>query len=577
MSTANSHDVDAARLRSSSLSSLTSLVGLQLSSRLLTFILNQALFRLASPKAYGVAAIQFELLLSTILFLSREGVRGALLRVGNVTGKKALNVGFVPVLIGIPLALCTSVVYARNASDETRVQPMFVQSVVVYALAAVMELLAEPMHNMAMIELKTGIRVRAEGAGITLKTIVTFLVLLYDYTNRPKRDLALLSFALGQLAYGTCVFVIYAWNYNGRLRFSRASSKSWSIASYFDTDVLSLSITMTSQSLVKHFLTEGDKFILSWFSPLEDQGGYAVAVNYGSLIARIVFQPIEETLRMYFSKTLSHVTSTSSQTEEANPNLNLEQTSQPAQIKPNRSAISEASQTLLTLLHIQLSGSLFLLCFGSQYLGLVLQVFLPKQYLETSAPKILEAWIGYIPVLAVNGGLEAFFASAAGKGDVRRQSGWMLVFSIIYITSAIGLYKRNYGDVSLVYANIINLSARIVYVLNFVASFVRRHGHGAARGAGAESVNWRQVWPSTSLCVALLVSFAVVRGSEFQWRSMEVVQAQGRTAVFRKEVVAHVGTGGLLALICLWVWWKSSLRGVLRLASFRGSGKSKGD
>jgi Rft protein len=40
---------------------------------------------------------------------------------------------------------------------------------------------------------------------------------------------------------------------------------------------------MTYQSILKHILTEGDKLILSWLSPLEDQGGYAVAVNYGQL------------------------------------------------------------------------------------------------------------------------------------------------------------------------------------------------------------------------------------------------------------------------------------------------------
>lgn len=40
-------------------------------------------------------------------------------------------------------------------------------------------------------------------------------------------------------------------------------------------------MTMTLQSAVKHFLTEGDKLIISWFSPLHDQGGYAIATNYG--------------------------------------------------------------------------------------------------------------------------------------------------------------------------------------------------------------------------------------------------------------------------------------------------------
>ena len=40
---------------------------------------------------------------------------------------------------------------------------------------------------------------------------------------------------------------------------------------------------MTGQSVVKHFLTEGDKFLVSRLSPLEDQGGYAIASNYGAL------------------------------------------------------------------------------------------------------------------------------------------------------------------------------------------------------------------------------------------------------------------------------------------------------
>lgn len=57
----------------------------------------------------------------------------------------------------------------------------------------------------------------------------------------------------------------------------------WSnlIVKFFDPDALHLSMTMTSQSMVKHFLTEGDKFLVSYWSPLEDQGGYAIAVNYG--------------------------------------------------------------------------------------------------------------------------------------------------------------------------------------------------------------------------------------------------------------------------------------------------------
>ena len=63
---------------------------------------------------------------------------------------------------------------------------------------------------------------------------------------------------------------------------SHSNSNSTTI-SYFDAESLNLSIAMTGQSVVKHFLTEGDKFLVSRLSPSEDQGGYAIASNYGAL------------------------------------------------------------------------------------------------------------------------------------------------------------------------------------------------------------------------------------------------------------------------------------------------------
>lgn len=151
-----------------------------------------------------------------------------------------------------------------------------------------------------MVQLKTNVRVRAEGSGITAKSIVTFLVLLYDVRQGDKEGrLALLAFALGQLAYSlTCVVVylayfgvkklipqINAWvlfdaDLPGLTMISFREKKS----TFVDPQLFRLSATMTWQSIVKHVLTEGDKFILSWFSPLQDQGGYALAVNYGGCI-----------------------------------------------------------------------------------------------------------------------------------------------------------------------------------------------------------------------------------------------------------------------------------------------------
>ncbi|KAJ3904398.1 Rft protein-domain-containing protein [Lentinula edodes] len=535
---------------SSTTSTLTSLMGLQLFTRLFTFILNQALSRLASPIAYGIAAIQFDLMLSTILFLSREGVRGTLLRVKPIsetedTGKATLdpkkddattNVGFVPIIIGVPLALVTSLLYMATAGMETRKQPHFQLAVGIYVAAAVMELLAEPMHNMAMTSLKIHLRVRAEGVAITAKTLATFLVLVYDVSRGDEGgDLALLAFAFGQLWYGSSVFFIYLREFGRGGLITRMEKNPSGI--YFNHDVLALSMTMTSQSLVKHLLTEGDKFILSWFSPLQDQGGYALAVNYGSLIARIVFQPIEETLRLYFSRTLADITVASSPPSSTQAS----ETSIPA--------LKKAADALITLLQMQIIGSLFVLIFGTNYITLLLNVLLPPQYLNTSAPRVLEAWIWYIPVLAVNGGLEAFIASVALTKDVNKQSRWMVLFTVLYVASAIVLYRLDLGDAALVYANIINLSARIIYACRFSHTFFAAHN-------ASSTLKWREVLPPWSLVFGLTISAFFIRLSETMHSATKAVQKEGRIGVLSRPVLIHVAVGGILALSCgtLWAW-----------------------
>lgn len=142
-------DAGDTSLLNASFSSLSSLISLQLFSRLFTFILNQALFRIVSPKTFGTAAIQFELLLSTILFISREGVRNALLRARpSDEGRIArANLALLPSILGIPLAIIAAVGYSQIAEYETRIQPGFELSIGIYALAAVVELLSEPMHT----------------------------------------------------------------------------------------------------------------------------------------------------------------------------------------------------------------------------------------------------------------------------------------------------------------------------------------------------------------------------------------------------------------------------------------------
>jgi len=76
-----------------------------------------------------------------------------------------------------------------------------------------------------MVDLKTSVRVRAEGLGITAKSILTFLILLYD-SREGSGDFALVAFAVGQLAYSIVMFFTYTISFGwGVLRPKKPSSQ----------------------------------------------------------------------------------------------------------------------------------------------------------------------------------------------------------------------------------------------------------------------------------------------------------------------------------------------------------------
>ncbi|KAG8813827.1 Oligosaccharide translocation protein rft1 [Serendipita sp. 400] len=375
--TESSKDENKSSTASRLVAGASSLVLLQLLTRIVTFLLNQALVRLSTPQIFGTATIQFELLLSSIVFISREGVRLALLRSTEETRKHKItressevfsdsqgggtttdddgtkqirkrngskpakrvvtigegganseakqkilssNIATIPSLLGISLSIGLPLVYSWTASQEVKEQPHFHASVLIYTLSAVLQLAAEPMYILAQQELDFRARVTSEAAGVISRAAITVGVLLFakrsGKVGKSAHDQAdewgLLAFAFGQLGYGLSIFVIYLWTYRSRMTEWRWFPQSVMTLEKgrvrrrsFDPQLLTLTISMTIQSFIKHLLTEGDKLAVSRTSRLADQGGYAIAANYGSVVARILFQPVEEIARVYFSKTLA--------------------------------------------------------------------------------------------------------------------------------------------------------------------------------------------------------------------------------------------------------------------------------
>lgn len=205
---------------SNPLLTVRSLVLLQLLSRILTFTLNQSLLRLASPSVFGTAAIQFDLVCSSILFLSREGIRNALLRKTDVNNEvepkrrsqiHALSVA--PLQLGMVIAPLITGLYLWSSSQSTTSQQGFHVSLILYVASSLIELSIEPCYIQVHRSSppKINVRVQAEGGMAIVKAIVTVASLLGLGEGK-----ALISFALGQVAGAIWLAVLYIkefdWN-----------------------------------------------------------------------------------------------------------------------------------------------------------------------------------------------------------------------------------------------------------------------------------------------------------------------------------------------------------------------------
>ena len=484
------------------------LILLQVVSRGITFAANQLLLRFLTAQLLGVST-QLEVYYLSVIFFARESLRVAIQRQdlsalatkdgkggehgkdggANKPAQAVVNLGYLSIALGIPLALLFGWLYLNSLSTTTLASaPKLVVSLYVYALAAVLELVSEPAFVVMQTRLQFGTRATAESVATFLRCVVT----LGSAAWGANRDLGVLPFALGQLSYGVGLLAVYIWHGAGlakREGFSllprriatpspkesknAQTAKSSIILSHFYRPTLHLASSMMAQSVVKHILTQGDTFLVSILSTPTSQGVYALANNYGGLLARLVFQPIEESSRSYFSRLLapsSHPTTTTSTTGPSNPASDT--------LAPSET-FTEAKTALQSLLRAYLLLSLVITALGPAAAAPLLSLVAGPRWAGSGAAACLEAYMWYIPLLAVNGVAEAFVASVAAEQEVHRQSAWMGVFSVVFGAAGfVFLRVLDWGAEGLVVANMINMLCRIVWCWVFIRGYFARKAVG---------------------------------------------------------------------------------------------------
>lgn len=196
--------------------------------------------------------------------------------------------------------------------------------------------------------------------------------------------------------------------------------------------------------------------MLAAMSSLEDQGIYSLASNYGGLIARIIFQPLEESSRNLFSALLSQDGPNSKRTDVQ---------------------LRTAKGQLVTILRAYQLLSALILPIGPIMVPTVLTILGGRQWASPKVADLLSLYCYYIPFLAFNGITEAFVSSAANPSEIRTQTGWMGAFSACYALAAyLFLEVGSLGAYGLVLANIVNMAVRTLWSYCFIRGFFHKNG-----------------------------------------------------------------------------------------------------
>ena len=259
-----------------------------------------------------------------------------------------------------------------------------------------------------------------------------------------------------------------------RPRSSRCAESNGAAASdWVDLRQLWLASTLAGQSVLKHVLTEGDKIVLARATgigracdddnnnggssssagsggtergcghggSLYEQGVYAIASGYGSLVARLLFQPLEEAARLMFSK-LGAEEETASEFEASSVPAGQEavETMQDRESGgggDGRRLREKMAALLATLLKLVLVAGLVFVCFGFHYTETLLRLLLATRrgsdggggsFAVSEVARVLSWYCVYVLFLAANGMCEAF-ACAVARGRQLTGMGAGLVVS----------------------------------------------------------------------------------------------------------------------------------------------------
>jgi len=497
---------------------IRSQVGVQLLTRIVTFIFNAATTRCVDAPTYGIGQLSLPMLNQVALFLPKEGLRRAAQRRTEAKDgtkddhddddQSALNLMWLAEGITVVTAFALGCVWLANPPQKVATIPASggLSSAAAYRLSIIMVTvgccikgIGEPVLIHCQQRGELSVRSQAEGIGLVAKTagvVVSLMVI---------RMHGLLAFAVGQVCLDV-VWVAYLLmaahtlekkgdgttlmgvvtkllpsrlkqpvkvpteGGRGRLRRLRALLARFRgfLGMWLTPAHQRFACEYSLLALQKLLLTEGQNLILMKFFPEEDWGVSVLVQNFASIILRVLFSPIEETATAAFSFMQRSQQADSGDSGEAKP-----------------AGPGDETMALLRVL-IFMEGSIgwFGAVMGPPFCYSVVFILNGREWAMSAAPRVMQSYCVLLFLMALNGILEAFMYACATPRWLQRCQWVNVAISLSFVLLAVLLKDVGEGGLGLVYASWANMAMRILLVLFYVAMMRHRGVLPAWRGMG---------------------------------------------------------------------------------------------
>eukprot|EP01134_Creolimax_fragrantissima_P002325 CFRG2325T1 len=528
-------------------------VALQLAIRTFTFLINSVLLRRLSPETIGVVNVRLALYSSTCLLLAREAIRKVCMEYKYDRWIYVAWLVWASIPFGVLIVGVLGYAWINLLEQPDDSVPNYDEGVWLFGLSVILELACEPMYIYCQAHFLVGGRVIVEGVALLCKCVLTvFLVVLV-----PEWGLRI--FGLSGCVYSCCLLV--GWSLYVRYQQSLTTHQPpLPVRTLkgllldpskikFDENtqkIISLSFSFTKQSVLKQFLTEGERFIMSLFPVIDfaAQGVFDVVSNLGSLVARFLFQPIEESYYLFFT-TILHRQERDNVYEYSKNTVVGRRGSQNDLV--HRKLL--AARALSTLLKFSIILGLVFVSFGPPYTTILLDIYGGHTISTGVGPSLLSWYCLYVLLLGVNGITECFLIASADRGLIDRYNHLMIGFSVVFLATSLTLTRTRLGAAGFIVANCVNMGLRILYGANYAHEYFKPSP--IHTNASISRHPLRYALPSRILLATLFVSACVTSLSHVLLLETFSFEDEGIPYSTRELYLAraqHVGVG-LVALV----------------------------